>query len=198
MLPVSGGVNKVSVGFFNARSKGNVSLPFMESSESEREYNALGVKARGTSFFASNDKGMVSNIGLSYMAAFSNYITAYIDGDPYVNPENTLLWDFGVGAAYQIHPLRDMLIEMGAGLEYSIRSEVLSSIKTTYHIFSIGAYAELAYVVGSQLILCAGISISYPLGGSASVSSGDTTISKGSFQSNIFTFAPFVGYVFSY
>lgn len=193
MLPIFAGVNKINCIMFGAWSEGNVSLP--SNVEISKKSNAIGLMLQGTIFFSRIDGQPVSDIGFSTKLGVSTNMTASVDGILPDAEENSLIWEIGIGGAYQINPLPDMLIEMGAGLNYSSPSETFSGETTTYKIFSIGAYGEIDYAFSTDFFLSFGISISYPLGGIANVSKGGKTISSGPFKSSVFTFAPYFGFI---
>ncbi len=193
VLPVSGGMNKVSVTGFYALSAGKEAVTLLGvTTQGQRKSQAIGLKIQGTSIFSP-----YSDTGISYKVALSKTLLASFDGVSHDPIDDPLMWEFGVGGAYQIRPSLNMRIELGGGLDYSIQSQTEGGIQAAYNLFSITAYGEINYAIRFNIFLNAGISISYPLGGSVRTKVGGTTIS-GDVHSSVFSFAPYVGVAFSY
>ncbi len=193
VLPLSGGMNKVSVTGFYALSSGKESVTLLGvTAEGQGKSQAIGLKVQGTSIFSPS-----RDTGLSYKVAVSKTLLVSLDGVSHDPMNDPLLWELGVGVAHQIRPSLNMRIEIGGGLDYLIQSQTEGGIQSTYNLFSITTYAEVNYAIQLHIFLNAGISISYPLGGTVRTRVGETTIS-GDVNSSIFTFAPYVGVAFSY
>ncbi|MCK9548172.1 MAG: hypothetical protein M0Q37_06630 [Sphaerochaeta sp.] len=186
-------MNKVSVTGFYALSTGKESVTLLGvTAEGQGKSQAIGLKVQGTSIFSPS-----SDTGLSYKVAVSKTLLASLDGVSHDPMDDPLIWELGVGGAYQIRPSFNMRIEIGGGLDYLIQSQTEGGIQSTYNLFSITAYGEVNYAIQLHIFLNAGISISYPLGGAVRTRVGGTTIS-GDVNSSIFTLAPYVGVAFSY
>lgn len=193
VLPVSGGMNKVSVTGFYALSAGKESVTLLgATTQGQGKSQAIGLKVQGTSIFSPH-----SDTGLSYKVAVSKTLLASVDGVSHDPIDDPLMWEFGVGGAYQIRPSLNMRIELGGSLDYSIQSQTDGGIQSAYNLFSITAYGEVNYAIQLNIFLNAGISISYPLGGTVRTKVGGTAIS-GDVNSSVCTFAPYVGVAFSY
>ncbi len=90
-----------------------------------------------------------------------------------------------------------MFAELGVGAEFSSQSVTDSGVTLTVTEFSVAAYGEINYFFNTNMFLNAGVSVSYPLGGTVSGSSGGVTLS-GDVSSTVFTIAPYVGITFAY
>ena len=125
----------------------------------------------GTSFFSPK-----SNLGLSYKASGAKTLSASIDGVEYDPKDDPLMWKAGAFAAYQIPTSSAMFAELGVGAEFSSQSVTDSGVTLTVTEFSVAAYGEINYSFKTNnMFLNAGVSISYPLGGTVSGSVGGVT-----------------------
>ncbi len=193
LLPVFAGVNKMSVGISYAMASGTETLTFLGvTGESKSESSAVEVKVQGTSFFSPS-----SNLGLSYKASGAKALSVTIDGVEYDPKDDPLMWKAGAFAAYQIPTSSAMFAELGVGAEFSSQSVTDSGVTLTVTEFSVAAYGEINYFFNTNMFLNAGVSVSYPLGGTVSGSSGGVTLS-GDVSSTVFTIAPYVGITFAY
>ena len=193
LLPVFAGVNKMSVGISYAMASGTETLTFLGvTGESKSESSAIEVKVQGTSFFSPS-----SNLGLSYKASGAKALSVTIDGVEYDPKDDPLIWKAGAFAVYQIPTSSAMFAELGVGAEFSSQSVTDSGVTLTVTEFSVAAYGEINYFFNTNMFLNAGVSISYPLGGTVSGSSGGVTLS-GDVSSTVFTIAPYVGITFAY
>lgn len=193
LLPVFAGVNKMSVGISYAMASGTETLTFLGvTGESKSESSAVEVKVQGTSFFSPS-----SNLGLSYKASGAKALSVTIDGVEYDPKDDPLIWKAGAFAAYQIPTSSAMFAELGVGAEFSSQSVTDSGVTLTVTEFSVAAYGEINYFFNTNMFLNAGVSVSYPLGGTVSGSSGGVTFS-GDVSSTVFTIAPYVGITFAY
>ncbi len=194
LLPVFAGVNKMSVGISYAMASGTETLTFLGvTGESKSESSAIEVKVQGTSFFSPS-----SNLGLSYKASGAKALSVTIDGVEYDPKDDPLMWKAGAFAAYQIPTSSAMFAELGVGAEFSSQSVTDSGVTLTVTEFSVAAYGEINYSFKTNnMFLNAGVSISYPLGGTVSGSVGGVTLS-GDISSTVLTIAPYVGFTFAY
>jgi len=153
----------------------------------------LEIKVHGTSFFSPK-----SNLGLSYKASGAKTLSASVGGVEYDPKDDPLMWKVGAFAAYQIPTSKAMFVELGVGAEFSSQSVTDSGVTLTVTEFSVAAYGEINYSFKTNtMFLNAGVSISYPLGGTVSGSVGGVTFS-GDISSTVLTIAPYVGFTFAY
>jgi len=105
------------------------------------------------------------------------------------------MWKAGAYAAYQIPASKAMFVELGVGAEFSSFSITYSGATLKATEFSVAAYGEINYSFKTNnMFLNAGVSISYPLGGTVSGSVGVS----GDISSTVLTIAPYVGFTFAY
>jgi hypothetical protein len=193
LLPISAGVNKVSIAGLYSMSGGKESVTMLGiTSEAETKSSGIGLKVQGTSFFSP-----ASDIGISYKISAVKTLSASADSVSIDTADIPLIWGFGVGAAYQIPTSADMFVEVGAGVDYLVQSKTSGGVTSTVNLFAIAANAEINYAINNNLFFDAGIALNYPLGGSVSASGGGTTIS-GDFTSSVFTFSPYIGVSIAY
>ncbi len=206
LLPLSAGVSKASVtGFYGlVKATGD---PDSVSLEGEPPFtqttHTIGIKVQGTSFFSPT-----SNFGLSYKTAVSKALQSSVetadgvsldlDFDPADSP---LVWEFGVGGAYQIPISLGLIFELGAGFDYLIQSandsETLGSVTITVDMFSIDAYAEINVALSPNFFLNAGFSIRYIFKSTLRTRIFGTDLSA-DLDRTAFILAPYVGVAFSY
>lgn len=188
LVPVSAGVNKVSLAAAYVVTQGEDALSILgTSSKAEGKWISLGLTIQGTSFFSRR-----SDTGIFYKTS----LIAPIDFLPERNDkdfnEDALIWDLGAGVA-----LQEDVLEIGAGLEYSLQITTDEKVTKTVHTFAIGLYAEMNFYMDSKSCLIAGISLSFPLFKTMSAN-GSGIKAPGKYDFLLVTYAPYVGVSYTY